>query len=120
MTPKQAEEKGLSKTGIYNFDKEKNEEILKELKIDKRYKVYSVFIKSSEYSRGYLSGGYTIYASKEYFEIERMKQLENILPSYKLQKERLQKEYTTELQKINILESSQSAELQVLQEKYEN
>jgi hypothetical protein len=118
MTKKQAEEKDLYSTGIYNFEKEKTIERLNELRKDKRYKVYCIFIKSSKYSRGHHSGGYAIYASKEYFEIERMKQLQNILPNYKLQKERLQKEYTTELQKINILESSQSAELQGLQEKY--
>ena len=118
MNKKQAEEKDLIFTGYYESDQEKINIEIQKLKKDKRFKVYKVWCPASKYSRGYSPGGWSIYATKEYFEIDKMNDLEISVSHYKGQKEALQRKYEKEQLELAEREAKETEELNQLKEKY--
>ncbi|HCY07147.1 MAG TPA: hypothetical protein DHS57_07865 [Erysipelotrichaceae bacterium] len=97
MTVKEAERRGYRFTGVYYLDKEETKARKAEFK---GFKTLLVFEPSSKYSRGFRSGGWSIYAEPKYFTMKLIKELEEKINYEKTELELLEKEYLKKIDEV--------------------
>jgi len=98
MTERQADQKNLAFTGDYERTHEKIDDRLATLRKDyPQCKFYKVTVPDSPLSRGIVSRGYSIYASRLYSVIKSIKQLQNTLSLRAERMTAIEEEYNTKL-----------------------
>jgi len=102
MTERQAREKNLEFTGCYERTHERIDENLERLRKEyPKCKFYKVTVPDNPLSRGIVSRGYSIYASRLYSVMKSIKQLQNATSFHDQRIEAIEEEYHNKLAEEN-------------------